>query len=477
MQIMKRVLYCIIGYFILNSVPLMGQIIRGGEIQFYADIARFKAKNDLNYLELYISVPRNQIAHLKEGNQYSANFEMGVNIFFGDSLLSQSTKQMVDRVNSLEEIEQQQLLYNIFAFSFQNGDFKIQSRITDLKRNIGGWHEQQISIHPFPDSGLSISDIQISTQIVQDASNHPLVKNGYRITPYPSRLYGIELPILYYYSEIYNLSPTTAGEDSNYSIVVSVIDDKGNITKENTPITKKRLAESIAQIGQIQVSDLISGVYNLRLEVTDLATGKTASQEKSFSVYRPADFANRTELGSTAQKRIDDMYAAMDETEIDQHFEYCNYIVTGDDKRTYKELDVNGKREFMTEFWRRHNNNPLMPASQFRDEYLRRIYYSNAHYSHGMREGWKSDLGRIYIKYGEPDKIDRYPYSAGMNPYEVWQYYQIEGRSVEFYFVDDSGMGEMRLVHSTAIGEVQDYKWQRFLDPTGLSDWDDEYDY
>ncbi|MBN2031362.1 GWxTD domain-containing protein [bacterium] len=474
MQMFKRIPYFLLGWLICISVPLSGQIIRGGEIQFDADIARFKANNDLTYLELYISVPRDGVSHQLEGDQHIANFEMGVNIFYGDSLLSQSSKQMVDRVNSLDEIDSQQLLYNIFVFSFQKGDFKIRTRVTDQNKNVGGWHEQSVSISSFPDSSLGMSDIQISTLIVSDQANHPLVKNGYRIIPYPSKLYGLELPILYFYSEIYHLSPIVAGEDSNYSMVLSVLDANGNIVKENAPVVKKRTTTSAVYVGQIQVSDLYSGVYNLKLDVTDTGTGKSVSRTKSFSVYRPVDFASRSETEVVSQQRIDNMYVAMDEAELDRQFEYCQYIVTGDDKKVYKELDLDGKREFMTEFWRRRNNNPMLTAVQYRDEYLRRVYYSNAHYSHGAREGWKSDLGRVYIKYGEPDYVDRYPYSPGMHAFEVWQYYEIEG-GIEFYFVDDVGMGEMRLVHSTAIGEVQDYDWQRHLDPTGLSDINDDY--
>ncbi len=474
MRMCKGLFYFFMGWLVSISSPLQGQVVRGGEIQFDADIARFRANNDLTYLELYISVPRNGISHQMVGDQYVANIEMGVNIFYGDSLLVESAKQMVDRVNSLDEIDPQQLLFNIFVFSFQKGDFKIRTRVTDQNKNVGGWHEQSVSVSSFPDSSLSMSDVQISTLIVSDQANHPLVKNGYRIIPYPLRLYGVELPLLYFYSEIYHLSPIVAGEDSNYSLVLSVLDANGNLVKENTPVVKKRKATSAVYVGQIQVSDLYSGVYNLKLDVTDTGTGESVSRTKSFSVYRPIDFVSRSETEVVPQQRIDNMYVAMGEAELDEQFEFCRYILTGDDKKVYKELDLDGKREFMTAFWRRRNNNPQLTANQYRDEYLRRVYYSNAHYSHGGREGWRSDLGRIYIEYGEPDYIDRYPYSSNLNPYEVWQYYEVEG-GIEFYFVDDVGMGEMRLVHSTAIGEVQDYNWQRHLDPTGLSDIDDDY--
>ena len=469
MSIRGRFACWIMGCLMMISVPLFGQAIHGGNIQFNVDIARFKAKNNLTYLELYISIPRDEIEHQKEGNQYRGIFEMGVNIYFGDSLLSTSTKQMVDRANSLDEINKRQLLFNIFNFSIQKGDFKIQTRVTDQYRNMGGWHEQDVNITPFSDTSLSVSDIQISTQIVPDQSNHPLIKNGYRITPYPSKLFGIELPLLYYYWEIYNLSTMNADEDSTYSVQLSVIDMKGNVITETPSVNKKRVASSVVEVGQIHVANLFSGNYKLKLDVTDQATGKTVSGEKGFSVYRQVDFMTEKESETPVVKRIDDMYIEITEEEIDKQFDYCQYIVMKDEKNIYNKLDLNGKKEFMTEFWRKHNNNPLVQANQYRDEYLRRVNYANVYFSHGGREGWKSDLGRIYIKYGEPDLIDRYPYSTDVNPYEVWQYFEVEG-GVEFYFVDDVGMGEMRLVHSTAFGEVQDYEWQRLLDPTGLSD-------
>ncbi len=473
MSIYERFTCWIIGCLMMISVSLFGQAIHGGNIQFNVDMARFKAKNDLTLLELYISVPRNEIEHRKEDSQYRGIYEIGVNIYFGDSLLSTSTKQMVDRANSLDEITKRQLLFNIFSFSIQKGDYKIQTRVTDQFRNIGGWYEQGVTITPFADTSLSVSDIQISTQIVADQSSNPLVKNGYRIIPYPSKLFGIELPVLYYYLEIYNLSTMDAGEDSTYRVQLSVIDMNGNVITEVPSVNKKRVAASIIEVGQINAANLFSGNYKIKLDVTDQATGKTVSGEKGFSVYRPVDFITENKLETPIVKRIDDMYAGITEEEIDKQFEYCYFIVTKEEKNVYQKLDLDGKRGFMTEFWVKHNNNPLVPANLYRDEYLRRINYANMNFSHGGREGWKMDSGRIYIKYGEPDDIDRYPSSLDVNPYEVWKYYGVEG-GVEFYFVDEVGMGEMRLVHSTAVDEIQDYDWQRYLDPSGISDLNEE---
>jgi hypothetical protein len=77
-------------------------------------------------------------------------------------------------------------------------------------------------------------------------------------------------------------------------------------------------------------------------------------------------------------------------------------------------------------------------------------------------DGWRSDRGRVYILYAEPDEIERFPSSENAKPYEIWYYHQIEG-SVQFIFVDRTGFGNYRLVHSTKRGELQDEEWERNL--------------
>jgi hypothetical protein len=78
------------------------------------------------------------------------------------------------------------------------------------------------------------------------------------------------------------------------------------------------------------------------------------------------------------------------------------------------------------------------------------------------RNGWHTDRGRIYILYGEPDEVERFPNSDNVKPYEIWHYHQIES-GVMFIFVDRTGSEDYTLVHSTKRGEVQDSNWEQYL--------------
>ncbi|MDP3683995.1 MAG: GWxTD domain-containing protein, partial [Ignavibacteria bacterium] len=67
--------------------------------------------------------------------------------------------------------------------------------------------------------------------------------------------------------------------------------------------------------------------------------------------------------------------------------------------------------------------------------------YANAHFTH-YTEGWKSDMGMVYIILGAPNSVDRHPFEYDSKPFEVWEYYQINR---QFIFVDNTGFGDYRL--------------------------------
>ena len=51
-------------------------------------------------------------------------------------------------------------------------------------------------------------------------------------------------------------------------------------------------------------------------------------------------------------------------------------------------------------------------------------------------------MGMVYIIYGEPNTIERYPFTENTKPYEIWQYYSA---NKEFIYVDETGFGDYKL--------------------------------
>jgi GWxTD domain-containing protein len=191
------------------------------------------------------------------------------------------------------------------------------------------------------------------------------------------------------------------------------------------------------------------------------------SRLKKFFVYRAADFqpAEKTAAEPTLEDRLRSpeyqVYDTMTEAELDAEFDGASYIATSEDKKVFQGLDLAGKRQFLKRFWLLRDQNPGTPENEFRQEYLRRLQYVNRHFGTG-KPGWKSDRGRIYLVYGKPDEVERFPSSGESRAYEVWHYYHIQG-GVLFVFVDVRGFGDYILVHSTARNELHDENWERWI--------------
>jgi GWxTD domain-containing protein len=427
------------------------QITRGGQISLDTDFSRYRANQDWTYLEVDLSFSRANFEYRKIGDAYQADFLINLKLSIGDSLVSTLNKHMVDRTQSIDSSITDKSLYSIFSFFLKKGKYRIQASVKDSTSHKTGWSEKEVDIEPFSWTSLDLSDIDLSNQIVSDTSKNIFVKNGYRITPNVNGLYGIELPVLYYYTEIYNLSPKNTGKDSTYSVQISIQGLNNQGIKKMPLKTSVRHASSLVDVGMVRVSELSSGPYSFIVGVTDNGNGNQVQKDKTFYIYRPAEYSANTpsQEGTNAYS---DEFSQMDEKELDAKFQLCKYIVTNREKKLFKKLDLVGKRKFMNEFWKQRDKN----------EYFQRVEIANAKFSSLSKEGWKKDQGRIYILYGEPDNVDRFPTSMSERAYEIWYYHHLEG-GVEFDFVDITDQGEYMLVNSTLRNEYRDSNWTELL--------------
>jgi GWxTD domain-containing protein len=441
-------------------------------LTYAVDLNRFRYSDSLTYVEFSAALNRSDIQYISKDDKYRGEFIVTAEVAKEDSVHARKEWTNVNEVDSLAEITSSQRLYCLNHFVLKPDDYTFRINIKDPNSGLSKEYSSAVSVNDYASGQLRISDIQMSTNIQRDTAKTIFTKNGYRIYPNPSGLYGIGLPILYCYSEIYHLATATTDSGANYKVAYAVLDSDGNVVKTYQPKIKKKPGNSSVEVNGLNVVTLVSGQYFLRMDVTDIENGGIASSAKKFFVYREGDFAE----GGAAFKKKEVMsgegspgldasrYAVMTKKELDKEFDYARYIAIKNERDTYKKLNLDGKREYIKQFWARRDQTPGTPDNEFKRDYLQRVEIANQSYRGTFRDGWRTDRGRILLVYGRPDEIERFPFSNENKAYEIWHFFSVQG-GVEFFFVDRREMGDLELVHSTARGELYDPDWTRWIDP------------
>ena len=101
------------------------------------------------------------------------------------------------------------------------------------------------------------------------------------------------------------------------------------------------------------------------------------------------------------------------------------------------------QRRLFLDFWNERDPSPGTVRNEQMEQYYFRVAYANERYSRFHDRGWNTDRGEIFIVFGEPDYVENHPFNYGTRPYQIWNYY---GQGRRFIFVDDTGLGDFRLL-------------------------------
>jgi len=97
----------------------------------------------------------------------------------------------------------------------------------------------------------------------------------------------------------------------------------------------------------------------------------------------------------------------------------------------------------LNQYWKKKDPTPATTYNELMNEFYSRIDYCDLKFKPiGNNSGAKTDRGRIYIKYGAPDTIER-DSNIDDKVVETWFYKQLK-RS--FIFIDNDGNGKFQLV-------------------------------
>jgi len=444
--------YLLILFFL--ATRLFAQV----EFQVEVDYATFPVDDKIGIIELYYSFAQGGLKPIVADEKKSVSGLLKVfvtNADTRDTVLNRSWNFNTFVDTGL----QSKSLIGLLRFQFDAGNYKC--RVVGSDNNQGSSSKTinfDFIIKPLVPERFTISDVQLASSILQDSQNKGSMfyKNTLELTPNPSGVYGKNVPVLFFYSEVHNVDVYVESEFLKIDHIL--------VNSRSEPIYRKskfvsRKNKSIVDIGAVPVHKYPTGVYNLLVSATDTVLSLTRTSLKQFFIFNP-DLLDTTSYSFEEGGMLASEISFLSIDELDVMFEQASYIAKREENSTWEKIStLEGKRNFLFDFWLARDEVPSTAKNEQMIDYYERVKYANDKFGNLMqKEGWKTDFGRVHIMYGKPYEIERYPNQLDMKPYEIWFYSEIEG-GVSFIFADYTGFGEYRLIHSDKNGELADPDW------------------
>lgn len=452
----------IILFFIAN---ILADISDSANIKI--DTSSFLGDDKKTYQEVYYKIPYKNLSIKTVGDKSRVEFEINTNIIDdkGIEIEKRSSKHYadIDTSKSLYIDYRSAILQS--AFSLSPGKYLMNIELIDLNSEYRENFKETIEVLSFANSNLNISDIQFAGLIdVSQNTQSPFYKNGLLVIPNPSRVYGASNMFVRFYAEIYNLQLAPANNDSGktYFVKYTIYDNVGKIAGKYPKKKFTKCGTNCVLRDAISIGFLKDGVYKLEVKVIDNLNSQEAVRTGKFIITGLS-----TPLDISSAKQNDEAYTIIDIGNISEMIDQTQYIDYDGELKNINELSDDAKRKFLKNFWMKRDSNPQTPENEDMIEYYERVRYANEHFKEAKREGWKTDRGRIYIKFGEPSEIESNPPQMGSRANDIW-YYHSGGNikaNMKFIFADLKGYGRYELIYSSEESETTRPDWEKLISP------------
>ena len=378
---------------------------------FFVDPMVFYSRDQMKArLDVYLEIPLENLQFKKNSStkQYDASISYTIKITnsSGEIVSNESIKDFISTSKSDQKKLDESAKFIVKEFYLNPGIYALDVSLSDINTKKEKTSKDRVTIIDFAVKNISFSDIMLVSNLK--------VENGKKIiTPLIDKNID-NLKEIYLFFEIYN---SQNKEVKNY-FSYKISDLKGKAFEKGE--YEYNLAPGINKFFEkIPTKDLVFGSY--KIEIKDKSNGELIAEK---------EFTNKLNGIPVNMKDLNLL--------IDQML----YIATGEELSKIKNASTDElKEKYFIEFWRGKDPNPYTHRNEYMGDYYKRIDIANERYTHWI-DGWKTDMGMIFIVYGEPSNIERYPFTENTKPYEIWQYYS---SNKEFIFVDESGFGVYKL--------------------------------
>lgn len=287
-----------------NAVSAVSDHYRPGfqhpPLEFYYDLAGFRALDGQTTLEVYFGIPPEQVKVAQQDNSAFMQVQCALALANADhTSIYRTASQHSYQILNPSPPTRGVFLPELLKMQAPPGRYELQVQIKDLISGHTGIYRQSVQLKDYPDHTLQISDIQLAAAITDSGSIDKFRKGDVWVVPMPTRNYR-EPQKLYAYYEVYNLKKNTFGQ-TRFSVrylvrsvskpiagaLGSVATGLRSLIKGKSP----HVSVAYEQAGseqtereyiEIDLSKVKRGFNVLAIKVEDLVGGKTATREIEF---------------------------------------------------------------------------------------------------------------------------------------------------------------------------------------------------
>ena len=356
---------------------------------------------------------------------YDASYEIRVSFYQKKKLIAgDETVRDLRVARYAETLQRGEDILDHVSFRVPAGKYRVHVDLTDLKAERTSSTEFEFEVPSAPAGPIWFTDLSLGLFAVDSTAQHG--SEGSAVEPNPSRRYGENLSRFAFTGEIVDSRPAGAA-DSTYRLHYQVLSDLQSTVASGDTAVARRGGRTPFLIHML-LGPLDPGSYRVVMELTSPIL-RPPKGKKAVPIRREKTFVVEQTAASVA---LDPKSA----------LEVLRYIATDDELRQMDRLKTpEEKLTFWSAFWKARDPSPDTPQNEARDEFNERVTYANQHFTAGT-QGWKTDMGRIYIKYGQPDEVVRNPFRFEGPPEEIWYYYRAR---YTFFFVDRDGFGRYEI--------------------------------
>jgi GWxTD domain-containing protein len=348
-----------------------------------------------------------------------------------------------------------------FRFTLAEGRYAVEAAVTDSAS--GRVVRTAVEIQAFGRPPLA-SDLVLSGAIRPVTDSAPpaageMRLGGFVIAAQPEPTLTPSQTRLFYYVELY------PGQPADVQVTARVRDPQGRGLIATRAETASVEAAGVATSG-VDLAGLPPGSYELELELALPDT--TVSRSAPF---RMAGFDTDAAIARATARQWVDVFGRFTEEQLDSLYRPLVYLQEGEERGVYQGLSFEGKRNYLRQFWERRDPTPGTPGNEAQEEFYQLINQATLEFGEsggGRVPGWRTDRGRIFVRYGKPDEVLQRPAAGATQPYEVWKY--THGRPRKFVFLDRTGLGHYELIYTDERREPSRANWEQLLGSEAVQD-------